>query len=108
MEAARNSKLVKGVVMASSDKVYGDHDTLPYTEDSPLLARYPYDASKLCGEVIARSYAASFDLPVGVVRCANIYGEGDLNWSRVVPGTIRSMLAGEAPIIRSDGTLERD
>ncbi len=108
MEAARNSKLVKGVVMASSDKVYGDHDTLPYTEDSPLLARYPYDASKLCAEVIARSYAASFDLPVGVVRCANIYGGGDLNWSRVVPGTIRSMLAGEAPIIRSDGTLERD
>jgi CDP-glucose 4,6-dehydratase len=108
MEAARQSPLLKGVVVASSDKVYGDHDTLPYTEESPLLAKYPYDASKLCAEVIARSYAASFDLPVGVVRCANIYGGGDLNWSRVVPGTIRSMLEGEAPVIRSDGTLERD
>lgn len=108
MEAARNSALVKGVVMASSDKVYGDHDVLPYTEDAPLLARYPYDASKLCAEVIARSYAAMFDLPLGVVRCANIYGGGDLNWSRVVPGTIRSMLMGEEPVIRSDGTLERD
>ncbi|MEO7667485.1 MAG: GDP-mannose 4,6-dehydratase [Dehalococcoidia bacterium] len=108
MEAARNSPLVKGIVIASSDKVYGDHDVLPYTEEAPLLARYPYDASKLCAEVIARSYAATFDLPLGVVRCANIYGGGDLNWSRVVPGTIRSMLMGEAPIIRSDGTLERD
>ena len=108
MEAARNSALVKGVVMASSDKVYGDHDVLPYTEEAPLLARYPYDASKLCAEVIGRSYAATFDLPLGVLRCANIYGGGDLNWSRVVPGTIRSMLKGEAPIIRSDGTLERD
>ncbi len=108
MEAARNSKLLKGIVMASSDKVYGDQDTLPYTEDSALLARYPYDASKLCAEVLARSYAATFDLPVGIVRCANIYGGGDLSWSRIIPGTIRSMLAGEEPIIRSDGTLERD
>lgn len=108
MEAARKSALVKGVVMASSDKVYGDHDVLPYREDAPLLATYPYDASKLCAEVIARSYAATFDLPVGVLRCANIYGGGDLNWSRIVPGTIRSMLAGEPPVIRSDGTLERD
>lgn len=108
MEAARHSPLVEGVVMASSDKVYGDHEVLPYTEDAPLNAIYPYDASKLCAEVIARSYAKTFDLPLGVVRCANIYGPGDLNWSRVIPGTVRSMLAGEAPIIRSDGTLERD
>lgn len=108
MEAARNSRLLKGIVVASSDKVYGDHEELPYTENSPLLARYPYDASKLCAEVIARSYAATFDVPVGVVRCANIYGGGDLNWSRIIPGTIRSMLAGDAPVIRSDGTLERD
>ena len=108
MEAARNSKLLKGVVMASSDKVYGDQDVLPYTEDSPLLARYPYDASKLCAEVLTRSYAATFDLPVGVVRCANIYGGGDLNWSRIVPATIRSMCTDEDPVIRSDGTLERD
>lgn len=108
MEAARSSGLIEGVVMASSDKVYGDHDVLPYTEESPLLAKYPYDASKLCSEVIARSYGSSFDLPVGIVRCANIYGGGDLNWSRIVPGTIRSVIEGKAPIIRSDGTLERD
>lgn len=108
MEAGRRSRLLRGVVMASSDKVYGDQEVLPYTEDSPLLAKYPYDASKLCAEVIARSYAATFDLPVGVVRCANIYGAGDLNWSRVVPGTIRSMVLDEEPIIRSDGKLERD
>ncbi len=108
MEAARNSSLVEGVVFASSDKVYGDHEVLPYTEDASLNAIYPYDASKLCAEVIARSYAKTFDLPLGVVRCANIYGPGDLNWSRVIPGTVRSMLAGEEPIIRSDGTLERD
>jgi CDP-glucose 4,6-dehydratase len=108
MEAARTSDLVKGVIMASSDKVYGDHEVLPYTEDSPLLAKYPYDASKLCSEVIARSYGASFDVPVAILRCANIYGGGDLNWSRIVPGTIRSMIEGEAPVIRTDGTLERD
>jgi CDP-glucose 4,6-dehydratase len=108
MEAARHSPLVEGVVIASSDKVYGDHEVLPYTEDAPLNAIYPYDASKLCAEVIARSYARTFDLPLGVVRCANIYGPGDLNWSRVIPGTVRSMLAGEEPVIRSDGTLERD
>jgi CDP-glucose 4,6-dehydratase len=108
LEAARHSRRLKGFVMASSDKVYGDQDVLPYLEDSPLRATYPYDASKLCAEVLARSYAATFDLPVAVVRCANIYGPGDLNWSRIIPGTIRSMLAGEEPVIRSDGTLERD
>jgi CDP-glucose 4,6-dehydratase len=108
LEAARHSKHVKSFVMASSDKAYGDQPVLPYTEETPLNALYPYDVSKLCAEAIARSYAATFDLPLGIVRCANIYGEGDLNWSRIVPGTIRSMLAGEAPIIRSDGTLERD
>ncbi len=108
MEAARHSCLLKGVVMASSDKVYGDQDVLPYTEESPLVAVYPYDASKLCADVLARSYSVSFDLPVGIVRCANIYGGGDLNWSRVLPGTIRSMLLNEEPVIRSDGKLERD
>ena len=108
MEAARHSTFLQGLVFASSDKVYGDQLVLPYHEDSPLSAVYPYDASKLCAETIARSYAATFDLPVAIVRCANIYGPGDLNWSRVVPGTIRSALNGEAPIIRSDGTLERD
>jgi CDP-glucose 4,6-dehydratase len=108
MEAARNSQLLEGIVFASSDKVYGDHEVLPYREDASLNAIYPYDASKLCAEIIARSYAKTFDVPVGVVRCANIYGPGDLNWSRIIPGTIRSMLSDEAPVIRSDGTLERD
>jgi CDP-glucose 4,6-dehydratase len=108
LEAARHAKQLRGFVFASSDKVYGDHDVLPYSEESPLQAAYPYDASKLCADVLARSYAATFDLPVAVLRCANIYGGGDLNWSRIIPGTIRSMLLGEAPVIRSDGTLERD
>jgi CDP-glucose 4,6-dehydratase len=108
LEAARQSNLLEGLVVASSDKVYGDQPALPYTEDSPLGATYPYDASKLCAEVLARSYAGSFGLPLAVVRCANIYGGGDTNWSRLIPGTIRSALLGEEPIIRSDGTLERD
>jgi len=108
LEAARRSTLLEAFVLASSDKVYGDQPVLPYTEESPLLAAYPYDASKLCADVLARSYAATFDLPLAVVRCANIYGGGDLNWSRVVPGTVRSTLFGEPPLIRSDGTLERD
>jgi CDP-glucose 4,6-dehydratase len=108
LEAARHSKMLKSFVIASSDKAYGDQPILPYTEESPLSAVYPYDVSKLCAEALTRSYGATFDLPIGIVRCANIYGEGDLNWSRIVPGTIRSMLSGEPPIIRSDGTLERD
>ncbi len=108
MEAARHSAFLKGVVFASSDKVYGDQSVLPYQENSPLSAVYPYDASKLCAETIARSYAVTFGLPIAIVRCANIYGPGDLNWSRVVPGTIRSVLNRVAPIIRSDGKLERD
>ena len=108
LEAARHSRRLKAFVMASSDKAYGDQPILPYTEETSLNAVYPYDVSKLCAEAIARSYAATFDVPLSVVRCANIYGEGDLNWSRIVPGTIRSILLGEAPVIRSDGTLERD
>jgi CDP-glucose 4,6-dehydratase len=108
LEAARLSPLLKGFVFASSDKVYGDQPVLPYTEDSPLSAVYPYDASKLCAETLVRSYARTFDLPVAIARCANIYGGGDLNWSRLVPGTVRSVLQGERPIVRSDGTLQRD
>ena len=108
LEAARQSRFLRGFVFASSDKVYGDQAALPYTEDAPLCAIYPYDASKLCAETLVRSYAATFGLPIGIVRCANIYGDGDLAWSRIVPGTIRSMLSGESPLIRSDGTLERD
>jgi CDP-glucose 4,6-dehydratase len=108
LEAARQARSLRGFVFASSDKVYGDQRILPYTEESPLSAIYPYDASKLCAETLVRGYAATFGLPCAIARCANIYGDGDLAWSRIVPGTVRSMLAGEAPVIRSDGTLERD
>lgn len=108
LEAARRATLLKGVILASTDKVYGDQPVLPYTEDSPLAAMYPYDASKLCADILARSYAATFGLPLTLLRCANIYGGGDVNWSRLIPGTIRSVLQGERPIIRSDGTLKRD
>jgi CDP-glucose 4,6-dehydratase len=108
LEAARQSPFLETLVFASTDKVYGDQPVLPYTEDAPLAAVYPYDASKLCAETLARSYAVTHELPLAIVRCANIYGPGDLNWSRIVPGTVRSMLNGEAPVIRSDGTLERD
>ncbi|MEK6227877.1 MAG: GDP-mannose 4,6-dehydratase [Actinomycetota bacterium] len=99
---------VESVVVASSDKAYGDHEQLPYREDFPLQPRYPYDASKACADLIARSYAHTYELPVAVTRLANIYGGGDVNWSRIVPGTARSLVAGERPVIRSDGTPERD
>jgi CDP-glucose 4,6-dehydratase len=108
LEAARIAPLVQRVVVASSDKAYGDQPVLPYTETTPLDGRFPYDASKACADILARCYAASFPLPIAVVRCANIYGPGDTNWSRLIPGTARAALAGEDPIIRSDGTPERD
>jgi CDP-glucose 4,6-dehydratase len=108
LEAARLAPLVERVIVASSDKAYGDQPVLPYVETTPLHGRFPYDASKACTDIIARCYAASFPLPVAVVRCANIYGPGDTNWSRLIPATVRSALAGEDPIIRSDGTPERD
>lgn len=108
LEAARNSPIVKRIVVASSDKAYGDQDKLPYTEDQPLNGLYPYDASKVCTDVLARSYAKSFNLPVAVTRCANIYGGADFHLNRIVPGTIISVLKGETPVIRSDGTLERE
>jgi len=108
LEAARRTPTVARIVVASSDKAYGVHDSLPYTEDAPLLGCYPYDVSKACADLIARAYAATYDLPLAVTRCANLYGGGDLNWSRIFPGTIRSALRGERPIIRSDGTMVRD
>jgi CDP-glucose 4,6-dehydratase len=108
LEACRTARLVERVVVASSDKAYGSQPQLPYTEEMPLLGVNPYDASKVCAEVLIRSYRATFGLPVVVARCANIYGGGDLNFSRLVPGTIRSVLAGERPIVRSDGTPVRD
>lgn len=108
LEAVRRSPTVSRVVVASSDKAYGVHETLPYTEDAPLLGCYPYDVSKACADLISHAYATTYDLPVAVTRCANMYGGGDLNWSRLFPGTIRSLIRGERPIIRSDGTLLRD
>lgn len=108
LEAVRMCPGVRRVVVASSDKAYGEQSILPYREDSPLLARYPYDASKACADIISHCYEASFELPVTVLRCANIYGPGDLNWSRLVPGTIRSALCGQRPVVRSDGSPERD
>jgi CDP-glucose 4,6-dehydratase len=99
---------IERIVVASSDKAYGDHDELPYREGFALQPRYPYDVSKACTDMIARSYAITYELPVAVTRFANIYGGGDLNWSRIVPDTSRSLINGEAPVIRSDGSPERD
>jgi len=108
LEAARRQALtVERVVVASSDKAYGQSDH-PYVEDDPLRASSPYDVSKAAGDLIARSYHATYGLRLGIVRCGNIYGGGDLNWSRIVPGTIRSFLKSEPPEIRSDGTYVRD
>jgi len=108
LEACRRSPAVKQIVIASSDKAYGDHEQLPYTEDAPLQGRHPYDVSKSCADLIAQSYATTYDLPVAITRCGNFYGGGDLNWNRIVPGTIRSVLRGQRPIIRSDGQYVRD
>jgi len=109
LEACRiQSGLVKRIVVASSDKAYGDSKTLPYTEDMPLNGRHPYDVSKSCADLISSTYANTYGLPVAVARCGNIYGGGDLNWSRIVPGTIRSLLRAERPIIRSNGRFTRD
>ena len=104
----RQASLVKHVVVASSDKAYGEQPRLPYTEDMPLNAKHPYDASKACVEHLAMAYHHTYGLPVAVSRCGNVYGGGDLNWSRIVPGTIRSLLRGERPVLRSDGTYLRD
>jgi len=109
LEAARlHASLVHSVVVASSDKAYGTATQLPYTEDMPLQGRGPYDVSKSCADLLAKSYADTYGLPVLVARCGNIYGGGDLNWSRIVPGTVRSLLRGEQPVLRSDGTFRRD
>lgn len=109
LEACRRQfDAVERVVVASSDKAYGESDELPYTESMPPKGRYPYDVSKACADLIARSYHETYGLPVAVARCGNIYGGGDLNWSRVVPGTIRSLYHGERPVLRSDGRFMRD
>ena len=109
LEACRRLQgIVKRVVIASSDKAYGTHDILPYTEDMPLHGIYPYEVSKSCTDLISQCYFHTYGLPVAIARCGNIFGGGDLNWSRLVPGTIRSFLAKERPIIRSDGSYIRD
>lgn len=108
LEACRRSPLVRQIVVASSDKAYGDQDELPYTEDAPLQGRNPYDVSKSASDLIAQTYASAYGLPVAITRCGNFYGGGDLNWNRIVPGTIRSVLRDQRPVIRSDGTYIRD
>ncbi len=108
LEAARRSPRVKAIVVASSDKAYGAQESLPYSEDTPLEGRHPYDVSKSCADLIAQAYGNTYGLPVAVTRCGNFYGGGDLNWNRIVPGTIRSVLRGERPVIRSDGQFVRD
>ena len=108
LEAARRSPLVKAILVASSDKAYGDQEKLPYYENTPLKGRHPYDVSKSCADLIARAYAKTFGANVCVTRCGNFYGAGDLNFNRIVPQTIRSVLRGERPVIRSDGKPIRD
>jgi CDP-glucose 4,6-dehydratase len=108
LEACRRSPAVKQIVIASSDKAYGSNDVLPYTEDAPLRGEHPYDVSKSCADLLAQAYAKTYALPIGITRCGNFYGGGDLNWNRIVPGTIRSVLRGQPPVIRSDGQFVRD
>lgn len=108
LEACRRSPRVKSIVVASSDKAYGDQEVLPYAEDTPLEGRHPYDVSKSCADLISQTYGKTYKLPVTVTRCGNFYGGGDLNWNRIVPGTIRSVMRGEQPVIRSDGKFVRD
>jgi CDP-glucose 4,6-dehydratase len=109
LEACRmHADRLKAVVVASSDKSYGNQDVLPYTEESSLMGRHPYDVSKACADMIAQTYQLTYDLPVGIARCGNIFGGGDLNWSRIVPSTVRSYFEGTSPVIRSDGSYIRD
>jgi CDP-glucose 4,6-dehydratase len=108
LEAVRRNSRVKGLVIASSDKVYGEKEELPYTEQDPLGGLNPYDVSKVCADLLAQSYFHTYGIPLGIARCGNFYGPGDLNFSRVVPGTIRSLVGNQNPLIRSDGTYLRD
>lgn len=104
----RNEKLIGRVLVASSDKAYGDQPELPYHEDAPLEGRYPYDCSKSCTDLITASYYQTYGVPACITRCGNLFGPGDLNWNRIVPGTVRSAIREESPIIRSDGKFVRD
>lgn len=108
LEAARRSPLIKRVVVASSDKAYGDQEKLPYDEEMPLQGKHPYDVSKSCADLIAQSYYETYKLPVCITRCGNLYGGGDLNFNRIIPQTIQLVLNGQSPVIRSDGSFIRD
>lgn len=108
MEACRRSPKVAQIVVASSDKAYGEAKVLPYTEETPLAGQHPYDVSKSCSDLIAQTYAVTYGSPVVITRCGNFYGGGDLNWNRIIPGTIRSVFRNQRPLIRSDGTFVRD
>jgi CDP-glucose 4,6-dehydratase len=108
LDACRVYGGAKAIVVASSDKAYGDHDELPYTEDAPLIGRHPYDVSKSCADLISQSYAISFGLPICITRCGNLFGAGDLNFNRIIPGTIQSILRQQRPVLRSDGSMIRD
>ena len=107
LEAARRTG-VKQVIVASSDKAYGESPNLPYAEDHPLQGRYPYDVSKSCADLIAQTYLQTYKMPVSIVRCANLFGGGDLNFNRVIPGAIEATLKGQRFVIRSDGKFVRD
>jgi CDP-glucose 4,6-dehydratase len=108
LEACRRSPRIKRIVFASSDKAYGSQDKLPYNENTPLEGRHPYDVSKSCADLLCKSYFETYQLPVCITRCGNFYGGGDLNFNRIIPGTIRSIINNENPIIRSDGSMIRD
>ncbi len=108
LEAARLSHKIRSVVVASSDKAYGDHEVLPYDEKAPLKGNHPYDVSKSCTDLLAQTYWHTYKLPVSITRCGNLFGGGDLNFSRIIPGTIRSLLRNEPPILRSNGQFIRN
>jgi len=108
LEAARQTPSVRGIVVASSEKAYGEQLNLPYREEYPLQGRHPYEVSKSCADLIAQSFAHTYGQAIAVTRCSNLYGGGDLNWNRLIPGTIRSVLSGQRPVIRSDGSFRRD
>jgi CDP-glucose 4,6-dehydratase len=108
LEACRRSPTIREIVVASSDKAYGDQESLPYDEKTPLQGQHPYDVSKSCADLISQAYAKTYGLPVCITRCGNFYGGGDLNWNRIVPGTVRSVLRGQRPVVRSDGNFIRD
>jgi len=108
LEACRRSPKVKRIIAASSDKAYGEQSILPYTEETPLKGQYPYDVSKSCADLLAQSYHKTFNTPVCITRCGNFFGGGDLNFNRIVPGTIKSIINNEPPVVRSDGKLVRD